>query len=439
MNFSKISKSDKVFFGIISIVSIVAGFLVYALQLNSPPIRSDGIGYYSYLPSIFIHGDITMKSMMKERADKYNDPIPDSWNGVNLQKDGNFLDKYTMGVAVMMLPFFIPAHILSYIFNQTPNGFTLFYQAFLGFAGLFYMVLGLYILKKVLEKYFKPLTIYITLLVLLFGTNLFHYGTYDSIFSHAYSFFLFSAFLYFLPIWFNNISRIRNSIILGLLVGLIALVRPTNIVFPLIFILLWGLNLKKISERLMLFWKNKKSLLFSVILSLVVFLPQLIYWKVITGNFFVFSYQGEYFDFLHPQILNVLFSVQKGFIFWSPVIVLGLLGIFVLKGKLKAWLTPTVVFLIINFIIISSWWAWSYGGGFGHRAFVESFAVISVPMAALIDKVMDLKNVILKRVILGFVFLLIVLSVYLMLNYWTGNLKPDGTTLSQFARLFISR
>ncbi|MFS8130680.1 MAG: hypothetical protein ACMG57_01745 [Candidatus Dojkabacteria bacterium] len=439
MNFSKISKSDRIFFGVLSLISVISVALVYALHFNGPPIRSDGIGYYSYLPSIFIHKDISMKTEMEERANKYNAEVPDSWNGIIKQEDGKFLDKYTMGEAVLMLPFFIPANVLSILFNQVPNGFTLFYQAFLGIAGTFYMILGLFILKKILEKYFKPRTIYITLIVLIFGTNLFHYGTYDSIFSHSYSLFLFAAFLYFLPIWFKNISKLKYSILLGALVGLIALTRPTNIIFPVIFILLWELDFRKVGERLKLFWKNKFNILAAVGVSILFFVPQMLYWKQITGTFLYFSYQGEYFDFTHPEIMNVLFSVQKGLLFWSPLIVLALVGIFLLRDKLKSWLLPVCVYLIINLYIISSWWAWSYGGGFGHRAFVESFAVLSLPLAATIDVILNLKRKLLKYSILTAIALLVFLSIYLMVNYWNGHLKPDGTTMEKFLNLFPAK
>jgi len=378
-------------------------------------------------------------SEMEERANKYNAEVPKDWNGIIMQKDGKFLDKYTMGEAVLMLPFFIPAHVLSVLFNQTPNGFTLFYQAFLGFAGTFYMLAGLFILKKILEKYFKPKTIYVALITLIFGTNLFHYGTYDSIFSHSYSLFLFAAFLYFLPNWFKNISKMKYSVVLGLVVGLITLTRPTNIILPVTFILLWGLDLRKVGERMKLFWNNKRNILTAVLVSILCFVPQMIYWKEITGSFLCFSYQGEYFDFLHPQISNVLFSVEKGAIFWSPILVLGLFGIFYLRNKLKSWLLPTTLFFIINLLIISSWWAWSYGGGFGHRAFVESYAVLVIPLAAVLDKILTLRKKVLQIIILALISILIFLSIYLMINYWNGHLKPNGTTLEQFLNTFPAK
>lgn len=77
------------------------------------------------------------------------------------------------------------------------TGYSKFFQYAAAFSGLFYTVIGLLFLWSALERHFKEKTILIVLTGLLFGTNLFHYATYDAIFSHTYSFFLFSLFLFF--------------------------------------------------------------------------------------------------------------------------------------------------------------------------------------------------------------------------------------------------
>jgi uncharacterized membrane protein YeiB len=34
--------------------------------------------------------------------------------------------------------------------------------------------------------------------------------------------------------------------------------------------------------------------------------------------------------------------------------------------------------------IVSSWWCWWYGGGFGLRAFIESYAILAIPFATFL-------------------------------------------------------
>ncbi|MEP7103778.1 MAG: hypothetical protein ABI721_03655 [Candidatus Dojkabacteria bacterium] len=440
LNYIKKTHKEKLFFIVLTILSVLATISVYVFKFNAPPIRSDGIGYYAYLPAIFLHKDISMKSLMDERAAKYNQATPESWSGITLQHNGNYLDKYTIGEAVLILPFFIPAHVLSVLFNQDLNGFTIFYQVFAAFSGTFYMVIGVFILKRFLDKYFKTRTVYLTLISIIFGTNLFHYGTYDSIFSHAYSFFLFACFLYLLPLWFEKTKDYRYPFLLGLVSGLIILVRPTNIILPIIFFSLYNIHFnilfKDLKEKISVLIKLWRNFFLMIFVSFLVLIPQFIYWKVITGNFLIFSYHGEGFDFTHLETLNVLFSIRKGLFFWSPILIFGILGIGLLKNKLKGWMLGVIIFLIINCLIISSWSSWYYGGGFGHRAFIESLAVLAIPLAAFFEKILAMKNKRLRYLILLITALLVILSIYTTFKYWDGSISIDGTTLGTYFKIF---
>ncbi len=79
--------------------------------------------------------------------------------------------------------------------GASADGFSAPYQIAVATAGLVYLVLGLGVLYRLLSRTFRPSVVMLTLVVLTFGTDLFHYGTYDNTFSHVYSFFLFACFL----------------------------------------------------------------------------------------------------------------------------------------------------------------------------------------------------------------------------------------------------
>lgn len=433
MRFTKLlSKKEIIFFGIISIIAILGMALIYLKQWNSPPIRSDGIGYYAYLPSVFIHNDISMNKFMTERAEHFNEETPDSWSGINKLENGNYLDKYSMGEAILMLPFFLIAHILTLIFQLESNGFTLFYQLIVGASGGFYMVFGLFILSRFLKKYFKPRVVYISLLIILFGTNLFHYGTYDSTFSHAFSFFLFALFLLYFDKWRNVPTSFKLTTYVGLISGFIFLVRPTNLLFPAIFVAVFALqNIRKLTS-----WKN---LIVIALLTLLVFIPQILYWKAVSGNFIVNPYVGEGFDLTKPETLNVLFSIRKGLFFWSPILFLSIAGFFLMKDKLRKYLLPILLFLVINTYLISTWHHWPYGGGFGHRAFVECIALLSIPLTAFFSYAYHLESKIKRNVTFVLIAVLVTLSAIFMLQYWRGMLKPDGTTFETFIGAFVNQ
>ena len=75
-----------------------------------------------------------------------------------------------------------------------------------------------------------------TLLALTFGTNLFHYLTFDAVYSHAFSFAAVAFVLWSSVRLVEQPTRAR-ALLLGLGIGLVATIRPTNLVvclFPLL-------------------------------------------------------------------------------------------------------------------------------------------------------------------------------------------------------------
>jgi hypothetical protein len=56
-------------------------------------------------------------------------------------------------------------------------------------------------------------------------------------------------------------------------------------------------------------------------------------------------------------------------------------GIIVLWKRRSPYALPVTIFVPLNIYIIFSWWCWWYGGGFGQRAFIDSYALMAVATA----------------------------------------------------------
>jgi len=421
----------------VALLGTIGILYVNILRFNFPVIRSDGLGYYLYLPATFIYRDLGLQSVAElfragsipdVDASLWRDSGPALWEG-----SGNYLIKYPMGVAVLMIPFFCLACLLALITGSPLDGFSPLFQYVAAFSGLAYTLAGVALLWKVLEAHFKQSTILIAMLGLLFGTNLFHYATYDSVFSHNYSFFLFSAFLYAVQRVYAAGSR-RYFLLAGILAGLIVLTRPTNILW-LIFGLGYGVSSASSLKERLHFWKEhtaqlaQTALCFALVVSL-----QLAYWKFITGRFVVFSYRGEHFNFASPEILNVLFSVRKGLFFWAPLLLTAIPGLWFVRRRAPEYFLAALVFLPLNVYVISSWHSWFYGGSFGHRAFIESLPLFAVCFCALYEQAGES----LRRGLAGYTALCMTLSSWLMLKYWTGAIPFDGTTWEYFVGTFFN-
>ena len=208
-------------------------FLFLALNMHShsglynyhSEICADKAGYYIYSPTAFIyHFDASL--------------IPDSivektGNGFQIDKINNkILTKYTYGVALLQAPFFLAAHILAKPMGYEPTGFSGIYQKMVNVASVFYFIIGLFFLFKVLKKYYSINVSILSLSFIAIGTNLFYYTINESGMSHIYSFSLFSILLFLIPSFDPlKTNRIISGIIGGALISLIILIRPTNILF----------------------------------------------------------------------------------------------------------------------------------------------------------------------------------------------------------------
>ena len=140
-----------------------------------------------------------------------------------------------------------------------------------------------------------------------------------------------------------------------------------------------------------------------IFFAFLVWIPQLLYWKTVTGNYLFYSYADEGFFFLNPQILKGLFSYRNGWLIYSPVMFFALLGIPFLYRYAKDFFLPVMLFFLLNIYVIFSWWCWWYTG-FGNRAMIDSYAVLALPLAAFIKWNSQNKNKILKY----FIFVIIV-------------------------------
>jgi hypothetical protein len=255
--------------------------------------------------------------------------------------------------------------------------------------------------------------------------------------SHVYSFCVFAIFIYYTIKWYEERS-IKNTLIIGLLFGLISLIRPTNAVIILFFILYGVSNFSEFKERVNFFLKKYFLVIIMAFCTFLVWVPQFLYWKTVTGHFICYSYTDEGFFFSHPRIIEGLFSWRKGWLVYTPVMIFALLGLFFLKDELKKFRLPIIVFMLVNIYIVFSWWCWWYGGTFGQRSFIEAYCLLAVPLASFVEFI-SAKKVIYKILAGLFALFLIWLNIFQTYQFEFHSLHYDGMTkelyFKQFGRL----
>ena len=238
---------------------------------------------------------------------------------------------------------------------------------------------------------------------------------------------LFSVFIYYSIKWHEQ-AKIKYTIILGITIGLISLIRPTNIIIALFFIFYNYTKISDTKKQISSFIKKYNHILLIILLAFIIWIPQFLYWKKVTGSYLYYSYSdNESFFFNNPQIINGLFSFRKGLFIYTPVLIFSFLGIPFLLRKAKPTFFGISFLMILNVYIIFSWWSWWYGGSFGQRPFIDSMAVMALPIAAIVDYIKSKKLFISIPFFILFLFL-ITTGAYHTRLYATGAIHWDSMT-----------
>lgn len=397
-------------------------------------IKWDVISYYSYLPATFIYGDVTLGFLDNPPEGFVND---NKFWVIELE-NGNRLIMTSMGLSMLYSPFFFMAHLLAPVFGETPDGYSHIYQFFLVLSSLIYVMIGLIFLKKILHKYFSPYVTAITLLLVGLGTNLFFYTVHEGPMSHGYNFALITIFLYLVIRWYER-PVLKTTVILGLVYGLIVLIRPSNIIAGAI-LLFWGVTgIHSLRVRSMFLLQKVPLILLMVLFFLIPWIPQFLYWKTVTGSFLFNSYgpNGSSFYFGSPHIFDVLFSYRKGWFLYTPVMLVATAGLLFMGKKCKDGQWTIFIYLILQVYLIASWWSWWNGGGFGLRSFVDIYGIMAFPLAALVDRVLRMKR---PAAIASGAFLLFLLymNLYQTHLYTKGFIHHTGMTKEAYWLNFLS-
>lgn len=344
-------------------------------RYNGNYINSDGKGYYAYLPAIFIYQDLDY-NFIDEYESKYY-ASESYFDHFISYFDGEVANMGFVGTSILMLPFFIAAHLGSFILGLPTDGYAPLYQYSIGFAAVFYLFLALWGIKKLLEIYrVKPFHIALVQTLIVFATPVYYYATVEASFTHIYTFAVITLFLFSVKSYIQN-HKPRFLYLSSFILGLIMLIRPSNMIIVVALPFLAG-DWSKLKELFIHIFTEYKQLLIGIIILLLVVSIQPIMYYIQVGRFFIWTYQGVGFNFMDPYFYSILFSYKKGLFVYTPVLIFSVLGFLYLfkTNKFQAW-SLLLILVLMNYIL-SSWWNWWYGMSYGNRAFIDYFVFFAL-------------------------------------------------------------
>lgn len=349
-------------------------------------IKADGKGYYDYLPAMYIYNDLQFSYLDTLTSELY----PSTTEYTHIKgASGERFNKYFIGTSVLITPFFLFSHGIA---KSTPeykaDGYSQPYQDGVFYAALFYLWLGLLYLRKLAVEFFavSRMNVFLVQLVLVLATPISHYAYGEASYSHVYSFSMVACLFYHFKASLER-NRTQNIVMVGLLFGLVLIIRPVNLLIILFLPILVSKPFELFNWTRQLLATGKVKILASILGAALPITFMCAIWLHQTGRPFVWSYEEEGFQFGDPHMWDFLFSFDNGMMVYTPVLLLMIGGYLFLtfgsKQYVKA-ITFITAFLMVIYVQ-SSWWFWSYGHSMGARTMIEFYPIFGFGFALFIE------------------------------------------------------
>lgn len=361
----------------------------------------DSLYYYAYTRSIVIDHDLDFSNQAYDLNLGFPNPAEIS------EKTGLITNKFSPGTSIAWIPGFLLGQAISYLSNSFYNllgysypgvffndGTGVITQFFVAVSALLFSIFGLWYLFLMIEDIFSRRIAYLSILTIFLTTQIFYYTSMDPVNSHSISFLLSTLLIY----QFNKVLRKGISwqkvIPMGITAGFLILVRNQDVAvaLPILLILLVYKNESFLNK---LNWFTLYAGSAFVIFSIQLY-TTLTLFGVLGSPYLI---RGEKLSWFKPDLFRVLFTLENGLFFFSPVLIYALLALFRylfinitnLRSPKKSFDTPLfilVVFSLVSFLlqlyIVASWGPEIIGGPYGTRMFVSMIPHLSIGLALLI-------------------------------------------------------
>ena len=344
----------------------------------------DAGGYYVYLPTALIYHNVITPDVLP----KGMQPGQLYANQVEIfvkerTPTGAVCNQYTYGVALMELPFFLVAHAYEKLTGKPANGYSDTYNMLIKVSSIVYAFLGLLLVYVVLKRYVNQDVAVATTIALFLGSNLFWFSLRQAGMSHVPLFFLYAALMY-MSIRLYESPKWWQFMLIGAAAGTITIIRPTDIICLAVPLLYGVCNKASFLGRIRFIRTYYWGILLVVIAFVLPLLPQLLYWKAVSGHYLYYSYGSQSFLWDKPKIIEGLFLGQNGWLAYSPLLFFSLFG-FVLYKSFKDWAWVLYLVFPVFVYVAYSWYCFNYINGLGSRPMIHIYPLLALPFAAFIQ------------------------------------------------------
>ncbi len=327
---------------------------------------ADGFGYYAFLPAIFTNRSLDFTEIYAE---------PEAAQFTNFRSDfrtpaGLPENPFTVGPAILWSPGYLVARGLAAVgalgeAGRRPLGLPT--QAVVWAWASLIGLAGLLVTYDMLRRRWGDVAAAAGLTLGFFGTPVLAYLLVETGFSHSAAFAVLAAYAWCIDRLDEKPGCPRLATAAGLLLGLAVAIRPTLLAAGLLFAIVWFRGRSQPTARPVVWLATFGAPL------LIVGSLQFIVWRLLYGSFWpdLSNTSWGQLDPAHPHILEVLFSLNHGLFSWTPLWLMGALGLGLLARDRPAWLTGVALLLVVHLLTIAVNPRWHGDGAFGQRKFVD--------------------------------------------------------------------
>ncbi len=297
---------------------------------------------------------------------------------------------WPIGPSLAWMPFFLTAHFGALLWPAIPaDGLSYPYIALVSLGSVVYSFIGIAVCFQIVRRSTDSFVAGIASVLCLFATPLFFYSFRQPIMAHAISFCV-VAILVFTYFQLRHSVHLHpySGLLFGLLIGLCFLMRWNGLLMAII-------PISYFLEQFWRVWKQRSWLqgaklaiqiiIFQAALLLTIS-PQLVLWEKLYGTWLrIPQGQSTFVDsFLPVNIGKVLFSTNRGFLFWAPFTLIGISGLFWIRDQVVRW--TLLLTVAVHLILVGYRRDWFGGGGFGCRYVIELLPLLVVGFAELMRR-----------------------------------------------------
>lgn len=425
---------------LIFLAIITVSLIVFrTANISQKEISWDVFGYYLPLPAAFIYDDLLLNDISWVEELNNEREFSGTLYQLTYTSSGEPVYLFLFGMSLFYFIFFWAGHWYAGLTAFPQDGFSEPYQYSLIAGGIVFTVIGLIFFRKVLLRFFNDKTTLWVLIIITLGTNYAHQMSLKNLETVNVLFMLVSVMLWNTIRWHED-YRFRNLFGIVIPVGLMALIKPSEVLIVLLPLLYNTYDRELRKQKWAAVRKHWKQFLLTAFLAFLIILPQLLYWKVRTGSFLHYSYAnpGVGLDFTNPHFYNSMLSLRKGWLIYTPLMAFALIGFITLFRKNRNLFRSIFFPFLISFYVLVSWSEWHYGGGFSNRPVITYYPLLSIPLGFFLTELFR-KGLVTRIITYTVIVLLILLNQFQWWQFRNYIIDPYRMTPKYYRTVFLKR